>query len=74
MERLTDPALSLTEANRRNGVIVVVESASGSSMSNARRIPYVEQYRQSNAVVETPAQRIQRAADEEAARAQRSSD
>jgi hypothetical protein len=66
MERLTNPEMSLTEASRRSGVVLVVEGAAGSSMSNARKVPYAELYRQSNAIRETPAQRIQRAAEEDA--------
>lgn len=72
MERLLNPESSLTEATRQRGAIVVVRPAGGVSMSNARTVPYAEVYRHANAVQETPAQRIQRAADEEAARDRRS--
>lgn len=67
MEERTQQELSLTELGQRSGV-VRVEHAANSSTSNARQIPYAERYRQSNAVLETPAQRLQRAAIEEAAR------
>jgi hypothetical protein len=38
------------------------------SLSNARHVPYAETYRLSTGIRETPVERLQRAADDEAAR------
>lgn len=68
MEKKTDPEKSLTAASRRSGVMIRVEQLGGSSSTNTRRVPYAERYRQFTGLHETPAQRIQRAAKDEAAR------
>ncbi len=59
---------SLTEARRRSGAVVMVESIDASH-SNVRTVPYAEVYRLSTGVRETPVERLQRAAEDEAARA-----
>lgn len=56
---------TLTEAQARAGLIVVTRG-SATYLSNARSVPYVDTYRQSSAVIETPAERMQRAAAHEA--------
>lgn len=63
-----DPQTTLTEAVRRSGVTFAVEDASGSSATNARRIPYVEWYGQMSGLYETPIQRLQQAAADESER------
>lgn len=68
MKTAMDPKTSLTVAAQQSGVLVRVEYAGGSAATNARRVPYSELYRQRNGLYETPIQRIQRAAEDEAAR------
>jgi hypothetical protein len=69
MKKLTDPANSLTEARRQSGPVVSIVHAGGSSASNTRRIPYAERYGQLTGIYETPIEHLQRAAEDEAARA-----
>lgn len=66
-ENLTGPNKLLTEAQRESGAIVVIQEAYG-SYSTARRIPYVERYRQFTGLHETPVEHIQRAAEDEISR------
>lgn len=68
MERLTSPERSLTETLRRSGAVVFIEQTDA-SFSSARQIPYAETYRLSTGVRETPVERLQRAAEDEVARA-----
>ncbi len=68
MERLTSPEASLTEAQRQSGATVMIERVDA-SLSNARHVPYAESYRLTTGVHETPVERLQRAAEDEAARA-----
>src|SRR5262249_44674213 len=63
-----DPKTSLTVAARSSGVPLRFEHVGGSAATNARRVPYSELYRQRSGLYETPIQRIQRAAEDEAAR------
>lgn len=67
MEKLVSPDMSLTEAQRRSGAVLVIERTDASH-SNARNVPYAELYRLSTGVHETPIERLQRAAEDEAAR------
>jgi hypothetical protein len=68
MGRLTSTdTLSLTEARRRSGAAVMIERIDA-SYSSTRTVPYAETYRLSTGVRETPVERLQRAAEDEAAR------
>jgi len=55
---------NLTEAQARRGYCVVVVG-SYSTQSNSRVIPYAEIYRGRTSMMETPAEHLQRAAEEE---------
>jgi hypothetical protein len=67
MKKHTTGEMSLTEARRRSGAIIRIDRT-GASYSNARQIPYAETYRLSTALQETPLERLQRAAEDEAGR------
>jgi hypothetical protein len=68
MQRRADTEIaSLTEARRSGGATVMIERLDA-SYSNVRTVPYTEAYRLSSAVRETPVERLQRAAEDEAAR------
>jgi hypothetical protein len=62
---------TLTEAVAQAGLIVIRRTVNASNLSTAREIPYSEIYRQSTGLIESPVERLQRAADDEARRAQR---
>lgn len=64
----TPETMSLTEARRLSGASVMIERINA-SYSNTRMVPYAETYRLSTGIVETPVERLQRAAEDEAARA-----
>jgi hypothetical protein len=70
VEKLRHPKDSLTEAVRQRGVLLIVNQLQGgsTSTSNAVTAPLPDYWR-SNALQATPAELIQRAADDEAARA-----
>lgn len=58
---------SLTEAQALGGYSVVV-IGSYRTQSNSRVVPYAETYRGRSSMMETPAQHLQRAAEEEKGR------
>lgn len=58
---------SLTEVQRRSGVQVF--AAGFRTLSSARSVPYAERYMFLTGVYETPIEHLQRAAEDEAARA-----
>lgn len=58
---------SLTQAQTESGIVLVFGDAE-STCSTFRHLPYSEIYRQASGVMETPAQRIQRAAADEQSR------
>lgn len=58
----------LTEAARQSGIVVVVKHVGGSTSATTRRIPYVERYSQFSGLCETPIERLQQAARDEAER------
>lgn len=62
--------MTLTEATLKSGVIVMSRghNAATAFLSTARSIPYSELYRQRTATMETPAENLQRAAEDEAKR------
>lgn len=66
---MNDTEMLLTEAVNTTGYIIVRDNGMGAASSNARKIPYAEVYRQHTGLYETPIQNVQRAADDEAARA-----
>ena len=55
---------TLTEAQSRNGFLMVTLGL-GSNYSSGRHIPYAERYRASTGLMETPIERLQRAAEDE---------
>ena len=59
---------TLTEAASLSGPGVFRLGAQSLTVSNARSVPYAEVYREQTALTETPVQRIQRAALDEARR------
>lgn len=61
---------TLTEAQAEAGVIVVYRGVNTAHLSSAREIPYAEIYQQSTGLIETPIERIQRAAEDEARRSE----
>jgi len=63
--------LTLTEAQNQVRIYTVA-AISDYTYSSSRRIPYFDLYRSRNSIMETPAQQIQRAAEDEKARAPRS--
>jgi hypothetical protein len=56
--------VTLTEAQSRGGYSVVFVGDSR-NQSNSRTIPYAEVYRERSSVMETPAEHIQKAAEED---------
>ena len=65
-----NPAETLTEAARKK-VVFAPRVSANTTTSNARRIPYAEQYRQFSGLAETPVERIKKAAADEQRRAAR---
>jgi len=61
-------AKTLTEAQAQGGLVVVGPRATSSYLSSGRSVPYFEIYRERTALLETPAERIQRAGEDEAKR------
>ena len=61
---------TLTESQAEAGLIVIYRGANTAHLSSAREIPYVEIYRQSTGLIETPIERIQKAAQDEARRSE----
>jgi hypothetical protein len=57
-------ASTLTEAESRRGIFML-PSLSNAAFSTVRNVPYAERYRGLNAVMETPAQHLQRTVGEE---------
>lgn len=55
---------TLTEAQALSQ-LRIIQAGRNTSQQSGRQIPYEELYRGSNAVMETPVERIQRAADED---------
>ena len=55
---------TLTEAQERSGFSVVI-IGSYHTQSNSRFVPYAEVYRGRSSLIETPAQHLQRAAEED---------
>lgn len=64
MVRLSIIPGTLTEAQMRGGYSVVIVG-SYRTQSNSRVIPYAEIYRGRSSMMETPAQHLQRGADDE---------
>lgn len=60
---------TLTEAARESGVVVVQLSR---QYSNARHVPYDVRYRSFNGVLETPAEHLQRVAEQDKERIENS--
>jgi len=60
--------ITLTEAQAAGGVVEIRGVVNAAHVSNAREIPYAEIYRERTSLLETPIQRLQRAADDEARR------
>ena len=58
---------TVTEASRSRFVLFPL--LENTTSSNSRSVPYAERYRDMTAVTETPVERIQRAAEDEARRA-----
>jgi hypothetical protein len=54
----------LTDASRRSGAGMLLQRVDRTA-SNVRTIPYAERYRQVSGLFETPAEHLQRAADED---------
>jgi len=61
-------AKTLTESQAEAVLIVVYRGTNTAHLSSAREVPYVEIYRQSTGLIETPIERIQKAAEDEARR------
>ena len=59
---------TLTEAQAAGGLVLISHGANVSQLSNSRFVPYAESYRQHTAIIETPIERIQQAAEDEARR------
>lgn len=55
---------SITAARASNNLVIL----SGNNSSTARSIPYAERYRAASALIATPAEKLQEAAQDEAAR------
>ena len=68
---MKQPALpaTLTAAAAQACVFVMMTGVTSSLASNARAVPYAERYRQASGLMETPAEYIQKAAEDEAKRA-----
>jgi hypothetical protein len=62
--------ISLTEAQAAGGIVEIRPRINGAHLSNAREVPYAEIYRDSTGLIETPIERIQRAAEDETRRAE----
>jgi hypothetical protein len=63
------PKTSLTEAQAAGGIVAIYGGLNvAACLSNAREIPYAEIYRERTSLIETPIQRLQRAAEDEARR------
>ena len=60
--------LTITEAQTRVRILTV-STTPDYTLSNSRTIPYVDLYHSRNSLMETPTQQIQRAAEDEKARA-----
>jgi hypothetical protein len=60
---------TLTEAARQSGVVIVRLSREN---SNARHVPYDARYRSFNGVLETPAEHLQRVAQQDKERIENS--
>ena len=63
---------TLTTASRKSGLLMMAEGENSACLSNARSIPYSEIYSQRTGMMETPVERLQRAAEDETKRAARS--
>ena len=62
------PPTTFTEAAYRSGMGIVSTLIDGTYFSNSRLIPYRELYRDRTALIESPADHLQRAAEDEARR------
>ena len=61
--------MTLTDAQRKSGLLVISrEQNSAYQQSSSRSIPYVEIYSQRTGTMETPAEHLQRAGEDEARR------
>lgn len=60
--------MTLTDATRRNGLLVMTHGVNSAHLSSSRSIPYSEIYSLQTGMMETPAERLQRAAEDEAKR------
>lgn len=67
MARIYNMPESLTEAQARGSFSIVVVG-SYRTQSNSRVVPYAEIYRGRSSMMETPAQHLQKAAEEEKGR------
>ena len=61
--------LTITEAQAQVRVYMV-SVTTDYTQSSSRNMPYIDLYRSRNSIMETPAQQVQRAAEDEKARAQ----
>ncbi len=64
MTRSSSIPKTLTEAQERSGFSVVIKG-SYRTQSNSRFVPYAEVYRGRTSLMETPAQHLQKAAQED---------
>lgn len=63
------PSITVTAANLSNGLLIgEVAPNSTSSLPSSRSIPYAEVYSLRTGIMETPAEHIQRAGEDEAKR------
>jgi hypothetical protein len=65
------PTTTLTEALAAGRIVEMCRLENAAHLSNARQIPYAEIYRERSGLIETPIERIQRAAEDEAKRAEK---
>lgn len=63
---------TLTEAQAASGIIELSRGVNTAHLSNAREVPYAEIYRERTAIMESPIERIQRAAEDEHRRLEQS--
>ena len=69
MRRAPDLSHTLTEAQSRSGLYVLLLDGSRTS-TNARHIPYAEEYRAATGIIQSPIDRLQQAAEDEKERHQ----
>jgi len=68
MRKYKNIPLTITEAQKRVQILTV-SATLDYTLSSSRTIPYADLYHSRNSLMETPAQQIQRAAEDEKARA-----